>query len=178
MGIDAIWVRIAWAALALAGGIGVVAYLLGMYLFPRAEGEVNVTRSFTRGTGLLLSGLILVCFGALVILRTLGIMDYDFWAPWSVAFNVLWPITVIGGGAFLIYMYWRESSGRYQPFRRSADNRMLLGVCKVLGEFLRIDPNMVRFAAALFVVLTRGIGLVIYLLIGLLMPQAAREEEP
>ncbi|MGD9140915.1 MAG: PspC domain-containing protein [bacterium] len=176
-GIDPLWVRIAWAALALAGGIGVLAYLLGMYLFPRGEGRVEVRAAPRRGTGFLISGIILVCIGAVIVLRFVGVMTFSIWDPWGVAFSVLWPLCLIGGGGFLIYMYWRETSGQRTPFRRSTEDRMILGVCGGLGEYFNVDPNIVRFVLALFIILSRGIGLIVYLLIALLMPQADREEE-
>ena len=175
-GIDPIWVRIAWAALALAGGIGVIAYLLGMYLFPREEGEAQYEPVSRQGTGFLVSGIILVCVGAAVILRVVGVVSFSIWDPWGVAFSVLWPLCLIGGGGFLIYIYWRESSDQKAPFRRSTDDRMVLGVCGGLGGYFNVDPNMVRFMFALVIILSRGIGLIVYLLIGLLMPQAEREE--
>lgn len=176
-GIDPLWVRIAWAALALAGGIGVLAYLLGMYLFPRGEGEVEFRTTPRRGTGFLISGIILVCIGAVIVLRFVGVMTFSIWDPWGVSFSVLWPLCLIGGGGFLIYMYWRESSGQRAPFRRSAEDRMILGVCGGLGEYFNVDPNVVRFVLALVIVLSRGIGLIVYLLIALLMPQTHKEEE-
>jgi phage shock protein C len=176
-GIDPIWVRIAWAALALAGGIGVLAYLLGMYLFPREEGEAQYTPVSRQGTGFLVSGIILVCVGAVVILRVVGAVSFSIWDPWGVAFSVLWPLCLIGGGGFLIYIYWRESSDRKTPFRRSTDDRMVLGVCGGLGGCFNVDPNMFRFMFALVIILSRGIGLIVYLLIGMLMPQAEREED-
>jgi phage shock protein C len=176
-GIDPLWVRVAWAALALAGGIGVLAYLLGMYLFPRTEREVQFQETSRRGTGLLISGIILVCIGVVIVLRIIGVMTFSIWEPWGVAFSVLWPLCLIGGGGFLIYMYWRESSGQRTPFRRSVDDRMILGVCGGLGQYFNVDPNVLRFILALIVILSRGIGLIVYLLIALLMPQVEREEE-
>ncbi len=176
-GIDPIWVRIAWAALALAGGIGLIAYLLGMYLFPRGEGEAEYKPVPGRGTGFLVSGIVLVSVGAIIVLRVVGVMSFSLWDPWGIAFSVLWPLCLIGGGGFLIYMYWRESCEQKAPFRRSGDDRMILGVCGGLGGYFSVDPNIVRFTFALVIILSRGIGLIVYLLIGLLMPQVEREED-
>lgn len=178
-GIDPIWVRIAWAALALAGGIGVIAYLLGMYLFPREQSETQLRQAGAtgRGTGFLISGIVLVCVGAIIILRVVGVVSFSIWDPWGVAFSVLWPLCLIGGGGFLIYMYWRETSDQRSPFRRSTEDRMVLGVCGGLGGYFKVDPNLARFLFALVIILSRGIGLIVYLLIGLLMPQVEREED-
>jgi phage shock protein C len=155
----------------------VVAYLFGMYLFPRAEWQAETEPAPRRGTGLLLSGIVLVCVGAVIVLRVVGVVSFSIWDPWSVAFSVLWPLCLIGGGGFLIYMYWRESSDRRAPYRRSADDRMILGVCAGLGDYFNLDPNLIRFIFGVIIVLSRGIGLIVYLLIGLLMPQSEEGEQ-
>jgi len=53
---------------------------------------------------------------------------------------------------------------------RSRDNRMLFGVCAGLAQYLNIDPVIVRLLAVLLT-LWNGIGLVVYLILALLMPQ-------
>lgn len=53
---------------------------------------------------------------------------------------------------------------------RSRDNRMLFGVCAGLAHYLNIDPVIVRLLAVLLT-LWNGIGLVIYLVLALIMPQ-------
>jgi phage shock protein C len=54
---------------------------------------------------------------------------------------------------------------------RSRSNRMLGGVCAGLGEYLNIDPTVIRI---LFVVLAfaYGASFVIYLVMWVLMPEA------
>jgi phage shock protein PspC (stress-responsive transcriptional regulator) len=178
LGVESIWVRVAWAILALAGGIGILAYILAMYFFPRAEpGAAGPPVRARRSAGPLVAGLILLGVGALIVLRAVGILDYGFWGAWQVAWVILWPLSLIGGGLFLILVYWRQSSESHTKFRRVARDKMVMGVCSGLGEFLKVDPNLVRLAFALLIILSRGIGLIVYIVIGLLTPEE-REEEP
>lgn len=53
---------------------------------------------------------------------------------------------------------------------RSRGNKMLAGVCGGLAEYLGVDPVIVRLAAVLLT-LWNGVGLLIYLVLALLMPQ-------
>ncbi len=53
---------------------------------------------------------------------------------------------------------------------RSRGNKMLAGVCGGLAEYLNVDPVIVRLAAVLLT-LWNGVGLLIYLVLALLMPQ-------
>lgn len=53
---------------------------------------------------------------------------------------------------------------------RSRGNKMLAGVCGGLAEYLNVDPVIVRLAAVLLT-LWNGVGLLIYLVLALIMPQ-------
>jgi phage shock protein PspC (stress-responsive transcriptional regulator) len=176
IGVETIWVRIAWAVLALAGGIGIVAYVLAMYFFPRAEaGEGTPRERAQRPTGTLVVGLILLGVGATIVLRAIGVLDYGFWGAWHVAWVITWPLSLIGGGLFLLFIYWRQGAEHAWVFRRLGWDKMVLGVCSGLGELLKTDPNLVRLAFALLIVLSRGIGLIVYVAIGLMTPEAKEE---
>jgi phage shock protein C len=176
VGVEAVWVRIAWAILVLAGGMGLVAYLLGMYFFPRAEPRTAVPQeTVRRSKGTLAVGLILLAVGVTIILRAIGILDYGFWGAWHVAWVVLWPLSLIGGGLFLLFIYWRQGTEGKRVFKRPVWDKMVLGVCSGLGRFLKVDPNLVRFAFALLIILSRGVGLIVYLAVGLITPEATED---
>jgi phage shock protein PspC (stress-responsive transcriptional regulator) len=149
-----------------------------MYFFPREEPGESVARSGTRRpTGTLVVGLILLGVGAAIVLRAIGILDYGFWGAWHVGWVILWPLSLIGGGLFLLFMYWRQGAENRRVFRRLGWDKMVLGVCSGLGEFLRVDPNIVRLAFSLLIILTRGIGLIVYIAIGLITPEAKEGSE-
>ena len=54
---------------------------------------------------------------------------------------------------------------------RSADSRILVGICGGLGEYLGVDPTAVRVAWILLCALG-GSGFVAYVLAALLIPEA------
>ena len=53
---------------------------------------------------------------------------------------------------------------------KSEDNRVLCGVCGGLGEFLGIDPTIIRLIWALLCVLA-GTGLLIYIIAAIIIPR-------
>ncbi|MCX7121789.1 MAG: PspC domain-containing protein [Gammaproteobacteria bacterium] len=55
---------------------------------------------------------------------------------------------------------------------RSKTNRKIAGVCGGLGEFFDVDPIFFR-AAFLVSILCGGLGLLIYIMMWILMPEAA-----
>lgn len=53
---------------------------------------------------------------------------------------------------------------------RSRENRMLFGVCAGIANYLNVDPVIVRLLAVLLT-LWNGVGLLIYFVLVLIMPQ-------
>lgn len=53
---------------------------------------------------------------------------------------------------------------------RSTSDRLLLGVCGGLAAYFGLDSTLVRLAAAVLVVLTFPLGLVLYVVFALVMP--------
>ncbi|WOX57120.1 PspC domain-containing protein [Methanoculleus receptaculi] len=59
---------------------------------------------------------------------------------------------------------------------RSRTNRWIAGVCGGVGEYLDIDPNIIRAVYIIFTVLTRfAAGLIIYILLWIIIPDGAEE---
>lgn len=56
-----------------------------------------------------------------------------------------------------------------KQLRRSADQRMLTGVCGGIGRFVGIDANIVRLAFAVFTLLG-GSGILLYIIAWVIMP--------
>lgn len=59
-----------------------------------------------------------------------------------------------------------------KTLRRSRDERMIAGVCGGLGEYLNVDPTLVRLGAVAFAVFTGGTGLIAYAVAWVVMPEA------
>jgi len=57
-----------------------------------------------------------------------------------------------------------------KTLRRSRSSRILTGVCGGIGEFLRVDPNLIRLAFAVFTLLG-GSGVLLYLIAWLVIPE-------
>ncbi len=53
---------------------------------------------------------------------------------------------------------------------RSTDNRILAGVCGGVGEYLDIDPTVVRVVYVLLSLLTAFAGLLAYIVLWLIIP--------
>lgn len=57
------------------------------------------------------------------------------------------------------------------PLKRSSSDRIFMGVCGGIGQRIGIDTNLVRLIWAAFSVGSIGMGVLIYVLLGLFLPQ-------
>jgi phage shock protein C len=62
-------------------------------------------------------------------------------------------------------------SGEYKKIYRSRSNRMIAGVCAGLGEYLNIDPTLVRLLFAIGAVLGVGAPILIYIVLMIVVPE-------
>ena len=61
----------------------------------------------------------------------------------------------------------------YKQLTRSISNRMIAGVCAGLGDYLNIDPTVVRLLFVLGFFLTGPGILVAYLIMAIIVPEPA-----
>ena len=59
----------------------------------------------------------------------------------------------------------------YKQLTRSTANRMIAGVCAGLGEYLNIDPTVVRLLFILALFLTGPGILIAYLIMAIIVPE-------
>jgi signal transduction histidine kinase len=100
LGIDPILLRVVVVAATLAGGTGLIAYLLAWLLVPEQDGRSPSWARLAgrRDTWLVLSGSTLLLLSLLLLLREWGLWLSD---------AIVWPVLLAGGGAALI---WRQSA--------------------------------------------------------------------
>lgn len=59
----------------------------------------------------------------------------------------------------------------YKKLLRSKTNRMICGVCGGVGEYLNIDPTLVRIIWVLCSLAGVGMGAVLYLIAAIVVPE-------
>ncbi len=52
-----------------------------------------------------------------------------------------------------------------------SNNRMVCGVCGGIGEYLSIDPTVIRLLWVIFSIASFGTGLLAYIIAALIMPE-------
>lgn len=59
----------------------------------------------------------------------------------------------------------------YKTLMRSKSNRMIAGVCAGLGDYLNIDPTIVRLLFVLGFFTFNGAMLIVYLIMAIVTPE-------
>ena len=67
-------------------------------------------------------------------------------------------------------------NSNHGQLQRSTTNRMIAGVCAGIGEYANMDPTIVRLLAALLFYLTGPGMIVAYIIMALIIPEAAISE--
>jgi phage shock protein PspC (stress-responsive transcriptional regulator) len=60
---------------------------------------------------------------------------------------------------------------------RSRENRIVAGVCSGLGEYLEIDPTVIRVIWAILTIMSIGVGVLAYLAAWVIMPEEETIEQ-
>ncbi len=195
-GLDATLVRIVWVLVTLLGGSGFLLYIAAMIIMPvnheiqgaQAGGgtpDAAVTPDRKR-----FWGIVLVLIGGFILLINLGLVANFSW--WSFSHRFFFPALLITIGVILVLTYSRRSEARAaeaqagtaeggaiaQPvvreLRKSRKDRKLLGVCGGLANYFNVDPTIVRIILILLVLASFGWGLLLYIIMGIVIP----EEKP
>ena len=61
---------------------------------------------------------------------------------------------------------------------RSTTNRMIAGVCAGIGDYMNVDPTVVRLLAVLLFFMTGGGMIVAYLVMALIIPEEPASQNP
>ncbi|HET9905054.1 MAG TPA: PspC domain-containing protein [Anaerolineales bacterium] len=65
----------------------------------------------------------------------------------------------------------------YKPLTRSISNRMVAGVCAGLGEYLGIDPTIIRLLTVLAFFTGFGGIAIVYLIMAIVVPEQTTVQE-
>lgn len=63
-----------------------------------------------------------------------------------------------------------REEGYRRTLRRSGSNKVLFGVCGGIGDYLGVDPELIRLVFVVMVLMPPSIGLLAYIVLAILMP--------
>jgi phage shock protein C len=192
---DPTFVRLAWVVLTLLGGSGIILYVVAYFIIPLrpvASGETDqpAHQDFTPGR---VFGILFVVIGAVILLDNLELISFHRW--WHLSWEFALPaFLILVGVYFLMRRGTTQAQTPEQPLgqgssnqapdsaqkaaagpktlHRSRSDKKVLGICGGIGEYLDIDATIVRVAYIFFIIFSGGIGIFLYFLLYLIIPEA------
>src|SRR3990172_787611 len=203
-GVDVTIIRILFVLLGMMGGTGLLVYITAMIIMPtNPEFYTSPDAQPANGNGARFWAIVLILVGATILLINLGWLSGRPW--WSFSWSVVLPVLMIAAGAFILLNIWKkpggwpgagtagsgdhhdthdtkegEQMGRgpVRELRRSIRNRKLFGVCGGLSDYFSIDATIVRLAFVVLVFASFGWALLVYIALGILMPEEKLSIQP
>ena len=198
--VDPVVVRIVWVLLALLGGSGILAYIVGIILIPEnpeqsEEQEKSRSASRDRSGSQTVWGVVLIGVGLLILLSRLQV--FHFFSPhfWQISWGIIFPVFLIILGVIVLTRYNRRKSpektiagteeeetggerktGRASAIVRPGEDRILAGVCSGIGYYIKLDPTIVRLLWVIGTVATGGVGVILYIILAIVFPEGEVEE--
>jgi len=196
--IDPLIVRITWLVVVLIGGTGIIAYIIAVIIVPVNKGQNAVIS--TKPNVKPVIGILLILLGLIFLVKDFWLPFGWGWSSWFVGLPSLGLIVIglliilgarerryIGDNKnYASYKYPRRDktgfttiedendsyndSSSTQQLKRSRGERMLLGICGGIGIRYSIDPTLVRLVWIIMIILTSGMGLILYLLLYFIIP--------
>ena len=173
--IDSTMVRLIWTFFTLFGGSGLLAYIIAIFLIP----DSNFQERFSKLDSLKSNPLwgVLFIFSGLILFLQYNHIFYLFWASfWGNFINIFIAFVLLGIGIYLLYNRQSQIKSNNKnvlgnPLHLSIDDKKLAGVCGGLGESLVIDPNIVRFLWVFGTFMSIGVGILLYIILALILPE-------
>jgi len=171
--IDSTLVRIIWVVLTLMGGAGILLYLAAILIIP-LDIDTGQKKTAGQSDSRTIWGIILILLGIFFLLSTFRWHLFS-WFHYA-AFDLFWPIVIIVLGIALILHSTRKKGtskmkSDARKLFRLRDDKMFLGVAGGFGKYFNVDVNLARLGFVLFILLSGGIGLLVYLVLYFLIPE-------
>lgn len=64
----------------------------------------------------------------------------------------------------------KNMNNDYKKLKRSSTQKMLCGVCGGIGEYLNVDPTLIRLIWVLLTFCSVGMGIIVYFIAAVIIP--------
>ena len=181
--LDSALVRLLWVFFTIFGGSGVLAYLVAVFIIPDESTAKDVTpRRLIDGLNekTILWSVLLVLVGIILFFQHGNFINSIWRHFWSSGINVLLSLIIISVGVYLLYQKRQKIStvfglGSERPLSLSEKDKQLAGICGGIAESIGMDSTIIRFFWVYGTIMSVGIGLILYFVLALVLPNKNAE---
>ena len=87
---------------------------------------------------------------------------------------VIFLLSIVGAALYSIFsktVKLGKINARWKKLLRSRKNRMIAGVCGGIGNYLGVDPTLIRLIWVLFTFFGFGMGILAYIIAWIIIPE-------
>ena len=181
--LDSALVRLLWVFFTIFGGSGVLAYLVAILIIPDESTAKDVTpRRLIDGLNekTILWSVLLVLVGIILFFQHGNFINLIWRHFWNSGINVLLSLIIISVGVYLLYQKRQKIStvfglGSEMPLSLSEKDKQLAGICGGIAESIGMDSTIIRFFWVYGTIMSVGIGLILYFVLALVLPNKNAE---
>ena len=181
--LDSALVRLLWVFFTIFGGSGVLAYLVAVFIIPDESTAKDVTpRRLIDGCNdkTILWGVLVVLVGIILFFQHGDFINSIWRHFWNSGINVLLAMIIIGTGVYFLYQERKKIStmfglGAEMPLSLSDKDKQLAGVCGGIAKSIGMDSTIIRFFWVYGTIMSVGIGLILYFVLALVLPNKNAE---
>ena len=181
--LDSALVRLLWVFFTIFGGSGVLAYLVAVFIIPDESTAKDVTpRRLIDGINdkTILWGVLLVLVSIILFFQHGDFINSIWRHFWNSGINVLLSLIIISVGVYLLYQERQKIStmfglGSEMPLSLSEKDKQLAGICGGIAESIGMDSTIIRFFWVYGTIMSVGIGLILYFILALVLPNKHAE---
>ena len=181
--LDSALVRLLWVFFTIFGGSGVLAYLVAVFIIPDESTAKDVTpRRLIDGFNdkTILWGVLVVLVGIILFFQHGDFINSIWRHFWNSGINVLLAMIIIGTGVYFLYQERQKISimfglGAEMPLSLSDKDKQLAGVCGGIAKSIGMDSTIIRFFWVYGTIMSVGIGLILYFILALVLPNKPAE---
>lgn len=176
--IDPLIIRISWIAAILFGGVGIIAYVIAIFIIPENTGqEANLKNTKITPERSKQWGILLIVIGTVLFLGQIGALHYLNIRHFH--WQTFLALLLVSYGIYLIIN--RKGSSENEDvidtethneklFYRLAEGKMVSGVCSGIAEYFKMDVTIVRLILVFATLASGGLPIIVYLLAIMVFP--------
>jgi len=161
--IDPIIVRLAFMLWFFIFGTGIIIYLLAALIIPKPllTTDDNIPAKPNKISSIVPASLIII--GIYLLLQKMDYFELIKFKNSQIKFVL--PVVLIATGMFLLLNYNKQKStesSMINKLTKSNKDRVYLGVCGGISEYLNINSLAFRIFWVLFTIISLGLGILVY----------------
>lgn len=191
--IDSNMIRLLFIIASFFWGTGLILYIAALLLVPENPHESAEAGQKPLDNTLLL-GIIFIFFGVLLLSWQFNL--FRFFSVLDLPWTTIWAIFLISIGGLILFAQWQQQTNaetggaessresgeagksglRGLDIHRSRSDRKIGGICGGLANYFKVDSSMVRLGWVLLTLLSKGLGVLIYIVLMFVLPEESGEQ--